>query len=129
MLVADIPVVFVIFLSLMALFLVIVLAVTSWYFNIWFQAFMSGVPISILEIIGMRLRRTNVNAVVRAVVMAKQGDAAVSCTDMEKAYLQGVNLEKVTLAFIEAKKEEIEITFDELVDTERQDRHAEKLRM
>jgi hypothetical protein len=48
---------------------------------------------------------------------------------MEKAYLQGVNLEKVTLALIEAKKQGVEITFDELVDAERHDRLAEKLRM
>lgn len=129
MLLADIPVVFVVFFSVMILFMVIVLAVMSWYFSIWFQAFMSGASISLFEIIGMRLRRTNAKAVVRAVIMAKQGGAAVSCNDMEKAYLQGVNLEKVTLAFIEAKKQGIELTFDELVDAERQDRLAEKLRM
>ena len=63
------------------------------------------------------------------VIMVKQGGAAVSCTDMEKAYLQGVDLEKVTLAIIEAKKQGIDVTFDELVDAERHDRLAEKLRM
>jgi uncharacterized protein YqfA (UPF0365 family) len=121
--------IFVVFLSLIVLFMVIVLAVMARYVNIWFQAFMSGVPISIFEIIGMRFRRTNVSAVVRALVMAKQGGVAVSCDEMEMVYLQGVNLEKVTLAAIEAKKQGIDITFDELVDAERQDRLAEKLKM
>lgn len=66
MLLADIPVVVVAVFAMMFLFAVIVLAVMFRYYSIWFQAFMSGAPISLFEIIGMRFRRTNVNAVVRA---------------------------------------------------------------
>jgi len=111
-----------------ALFVLIVLAVTIRYAGIWFRAFMSGAPISAIELIGMTFRRTNVSAVVRAVVMAKQGGVDVSYSDLERAYLQGVDLEKVTLAAIEAKKQGIEIAFDELVDAERRDRLSEKLK-
>ncbi len=121
--------VFIVFFSAIILVMVIMFAVMVRYVNIWFRAFMSGVQISILDIIGMRFRRTNVKAVVRAVIMARQAGVVVYCNEMERAYLQGVDLEKVTLAAIEAKKQGIDITFDELVDAERQDRLAEKLKM
>lgn len=120
--------VLIVFFSMMILFMVIMFAVIGHYGSIWFRAYMSGVPIRLLDIIGMKFRRTDTKAVVRALIMAKHAGAAVSCTDMEKAYLQGVDLEKVTLAFIEAKKQGLEISFNELVDAERQDRLAEKLK-
>ena len=38
----------------------------------WLQAFTSGVPLNAVEIIGMRFRKTDVKAVLRALVMARQ---------------------------------------------------------
>ena len=54
-------------------------------------------PISVLNIVGMRFRRIEVNVVVDALIMARQAGVAVSCRQMESAYLQGVDLEKLTL--------------------------------
>ena len=46
---------------------------------------------------------------------------------MEGAYLQGVDLEKITLALIHAKREGIEVTFQDLVQADLEDRLHEKL--
>ena len=46
---------------------------------------------------------------------------------LHSAYLQGVDLEKLTLAMIHAKKQGMETTFEELVAADLEDRLAEKL--
>jgi uncharacterized protein YqfA (UPF0365 family) len=79
-------------------------------------------------ILGMRLRRTDVNAVVSAMIAARQGGVSLSWQQVESAHLQGVDLEKVGLAMIEAKKRGMDITYQELVDAERQHRLEEKLK-
>ena len=50
-------------------------------------------------------------AVLRALVTATQAGVPVSSVEMERVSLQGVDLEKVTLAFLHAKKKGMEITF------------------
>jgi uncharacterized protein YqfA (UPF0365 family) len=112
------------------IFLLLALAVLFMMVKVfapWIRAFTSGVPLSVLQIIGMRLRKTDVQAVVRALIMANQAGVPVPSADMERAYLQGVDLEKVTLAFIQAKKKGMEITFQELVEAELDNRLQEKL--
>ena len=95
--------------------------------RLWLQARMSGVQITVLDLLGMRFRKTDVVRVVRALIMLRQAGATVSPREVERAYLMGVDLEKVTLAMIQAKKESIAITFQELVDAEMEDRLQEKL--
>jgi uncharacterized protein YqfA (UPF0365 family) len=77
--------------------------------------------------VGMKLRKTDVKAVLRALVMANQAGAPLSRVEVERAYLQGVDLEKVTLAFIQAKKENPGTTFKELVEADLDNRLSKKL--
>jgi len=114
-----------------AVFLMIFLAslyVMTRVFTPWLQSLMAGVPLSVLSIIGMRLRRTDVKAVVRALVMAHQAGAPLSVVEVERAYLQRVDLEKVVLAFIRAKKDGRDFTFEQLVEADLDKRLEEKLR-
>lgn len=110
-------------LGMLLLFALVLLAVVVRYANIWLQANMAGIPVNILEILGMTFRKVNANAVVQALIMAKQGGVTVSRIDLEMAYLRGVNVKKVVLAFIEAKKQGMEITFEELVAADQEERH------
>ena len=75
-----------------------------------------------IELVGMKLRQTNVSAVVRALIVAKQSGVTISPADMEAAWIQGVDLEKVTLAMIEAERQKMDLTFQDLVDAELHDR-------
>jgi uncharacterized protein YqfA (UPF0365 family) len=109
------------------LFLLITTALFAMFFSTWIQAFLSGVPLTILELIGMRLRQTDIKAVVRALIMARHGGVGIPSVEMEKAWAQGVDLEKVTLAIIEARKQNMDLTFQDLVDAEVEGRLAEKL--
>lgn len=109
------------------LFGAVCLIVSLRYFRVWMRGYMSGVPLTILQILGMEFRRTDVKAVLRALIMARQAGVAVSPREMEIAYLQGIDLEKITLAAIEAKRQNLEYTFQELVDADLKNRLREKL--
>jgi uncharacterized protein YqfA (UPF0365 family) len=100
-----------------------------WNVSPWMRAYMSGTPITIFDILGMRFRRIDVKAVLKALIMARQAGVALSCRQMQRAYLLGVDLEKLTLAMIHAKKEGMEVTFEELVESDLEDRLAEKLKL
>jgi uncharacterized protein YqfA (UPF0365 family) len=113
--------------------IVMVVAIVSIFFMFamtlfpWLQAYMSGTPVSMFSILGMQFRRIPVRTVVRFLIMAKQAGVSISCSEMESAYLQGVDLEKVTLAMIHAKREGKKFQFRELVEADLEDRLAEKL--
>ena len=93
----------------------------------WLQAFMSGTPVSLFSIIGMRFRKVPVKTVVIHLIMAKQAGVSISCNEMETAYLQGVDIEKITLAMIHAHREGGQFTFQELVDADLADKLDEKV--
>jgi uncharacterized protein YqfA (UPF0365 family) len=97
------------------------------FFSTWLKAFTSGTPVMILDLIGMRMRGTDFKAVVRALIVARQGDVIIPPAEIEKAWVQGVDLERVTLAIIQAKKDNMDVTFQELVDADLDDRLARLL--
>jgi len=99
-------------------------------FNLWFQAYMSGVGVPMVEILGMIFRKVDAKAVVKALIMAKQvAGVDLSREELERAYLQGADLDKLARAVIRAKEQNIEITFQELVEADRNDRLAEMINM
>jgi uncharacterized protein YqfA (UPF0365 family) len=95
--------------------------------RLWLRAVMAHANIAPSEILRMRLRKIDANAVVDAVIAARQGGVAVTSKEAERALLQGVDLRKITLAAIEARRQEMEISFQELVDADLSDQLAEKL--
>jgi len=108
-------------------FSLLVLLVFAFNFLPWLRALTSGTPVSLPAIIGMRLRRVPVGTVLRFLIMARHAGLDVSCREMESAYLQGADLEKLTLAMIKAKREGMDLSFQDLVEADLEDRLAEKL--
>jgi uncharacterized protein YqfA (UPF0365 family) len=112
----------------MLLVVLAVFLVAAFTLRLWLQAMMSGVPVSIFQIIGMRFRKTDANVVVRNLIAAKQAGVSLSCVDLERAYLQGCDVEKLTLAMIEANRRGLNLTFQEAIDAERHGRLQDKLK-
>jgi uncharacterized protein YqfA (UPF0365 family) len=106
---------------------VVLLVLFAKLFSRWLRAYLSGVPVPVLDMIGMRLRKTDVTAVVEATIAAKQAGVFVPWREMERAWALGIDLEKVTLAAVQAEKQNREFTFQELVDAELAGRLSEKL--
>ena len=65
----------------MLLFVLAAFMIAAFTLRLWLQAMLSGAPISIFQIIGMRLRKTNANVVVRNLIAAKQAGVSLSCVE------------------------------------------------
>jgi len=80
--------------------------------GLWFSALISGVRISLLQLILMRWRKVPPNVIVRAMIEAhKAGLSEIKRDELEAHYLAGGHVEKVVHALVSAAKANIELTF------------------
>lgn len=78
------------------------------FIALWFQAFVSGTPISLFNIIGMSLRKIPPRIIVNArIVSYKAGLKGITVSDLETHYLAGGRVENVVQAMIAADKANI----------------------
>ena len=88
------------------------------YGRIWLQAYMSGIDVSFISLIGMSLRRVNADAIVQAQVMAKQAGVNIAdgrgmnTASLEAHYLAGGNINRVVVAIIAANRAGIDLDFE-----------------
>ena len=97
-------------------FLLIVLAVIAFilviilgrFISLWFQALVSGTPISLFNIVGMSLRKIPPHIIVNAHINAfKAGLKQFNVADLETHYLAGGRVLDVVAALIAAEKANI----------------------
>jgi uncharacterized protein YqfA (UPF0365 family) len=86
-----------------------------WALRPWLRATMAGTQLTVFEIIGMKLRGVNVDAIVAAMFMARQSDVEVHQVDLQQADRAGIDVEKLTFAWIAAQRRQLPITFEQLV--------------
>ncbi|MCH8290071.1 flotillin-like protein FloA [Candidatus Poribacteria bacterium] len=79
--------------------------------GLWIAAWAAGVPISIMNLIGMRLRRVSPNIIVNAMISAHKAGLKTKTDDLEAHYLASGNVVKVVNALIAADKAKIELNF------------------
>ncbi len=80
--------------------------------GLWFSALISGVRISLLQLILMRWRKVPPNIIVRAMIEAhKAGLSEIKRDELEAHYLAGGHVEKVVHALVSAAKANIELNF------------------
>ena len=101
------------------LLLGLVMLVMFWnYLRLWFQAFVSNVPLNPLSLIGMSLRQVNPKTIIEAKITAMQAgvgtDPATGITTrrLEAHYLAGGNVPRVIRAIIAAHRADIDLDFD-----------------
>ncbi len=81
---------------------------------IWFNAIVSGVPVGIFELVGMRLRRAPVRIIVESLITArKAGLKEIQISDLETHYLAGGRVPSVIKALISADKANIDLAFQQ----------------
>lgn len=99
---------FYIVIILLAIAALIFLVVLGKYIKLWFQAFVSGTPISLFNIIGMSLRKIPPQVIVNARINSyKAGLKDVSVADLETHFLAGGRILEVVRAMIAADKANI----------------------
>jgi uncharacterized protein YqfA (UPF0365 family) len=81
------------------------------FISLWFQALVSGTPISLFNIVGMSLRKIPSRIIVNAYINAyKAGIKSMMVSDLETHYLAGGNVTNVVRAMIAADKANIPLT-------------------
>ncbi len=87
---------------------IVVLSILGKFISLWFQAFVSGTPIPLFNLIGMSLRKVPLRVVVNARInLFKAGLKQVSVSDLETHYLAGGHVSEVATAMIAADKANI----------------------
>lgn len=102
---------YIIFIALGVVALIILLYLVP--LNLWFQALVSGVRISLIQLIFMRWRKVPPSIIVRAMIEAhKAGLKHIKRDQLEAHYLAGGHVEKVVHALVSADKANIDLPFN-----------------
>ncbi|MCB1213291.1 MAG: flotillin-like protein FloA [Chlamydiia bacterium] len=92
----------------LAIAVIIVFSIVGRFISLWFQAFVSGTPISLFNIIGMSLRKIPPKIIVNArIVSYKAGLKNITVSDLETHYLAGGRVNNVVESMIAADKANI----------------------
>lgn len=82
------------------------------FIGLWFQAFVSGTPIPLFNIMGMGMRKIPPRTIVNAYInLHKAGIKGVTVADLETHYLAGGHLSNVVGAMIAADKANISLNW------------------
>lgn len=92
----------------LAIIALIILSILGKFLSLWFQAFVSGTPIPLFNIIGMSLRKIPPRLIVNARInLFKAGLKQISVADLETHYLAGGHITNLVEALIAADKANI----------------------
>ncbi|MEG1642591.1 MAG: flotillin-like protein FloA [Bacteroidales bacterium] len=101
--------------SFLLLIAAIILLIIFFYFVpflLWISAIASGVNISLLQLVLMRIRKVPPQIIVRAMIEAhKAGLQNITRDDLEAHYLAGGHIERVVHALVSASKANIDLGF------------------
>jgi len=93
----------------------IVVLVMAKYFSLWIQAKFSEAKVTLIDLIGMSLRKVNQNIIVRSKIMAIQAGLSekdgVTTRSLEAHYLAGGNVPNVVRALIAANRADIPLSY------------------
>lgn len=104
----DMSLVFYVVMFIIAIILIVILSILGKFISLWFQAFVSGTPIPLFNIIGMSLRKIPPRVIVNARInLFKAGLKDITVSDLETHYLAGGHITNVVEALIAADKANI----------------------
>ncbi len=90
---------------------VFLFALLIWSFlRLWLQAYFSRANVTIVELIGMKLRKVDAKTIVLSKITAVQAGLQLTTQDLESHYLAGGNVPKVVRALIAANRANIDLT-------------------
>jgi uncharacterized protein YqfA (UPF0365 family) len=79
--------------------------------GLWFRALVSGVHISLLQLIFMRWRKVPPGAIVQALIVGTKAGIELNRNELEAHYLAGGHVERVVNALVSASKANIDLSF------------------
>jgi len=100
-----------VFVALVALVALILLIFIGRFFMLWLQAFAAKASVTMLDLIGMSLRKVNPHVIVLSKIRAAQAGLSASTREMESHYLAGGRVPNVITALIAANRANIELSW------------------
>jgi uncharacterized protein YqfA (UPF0365 family) len=94
--------------TLLVLFIILVVVVVP--VNLWFTALVSGAPVSMSRLVGMRWRKVKVSMIVEAYIQAKKAGLDIDIDIMESHAMAKGDVLKVVRALISAHAANIELS-------------------
>ena len=93
--------------------ILVALVIVLWFFPValWFQALLSGVYVSLIQLILMRWRGVNPKTIVYALITGTKAGLTLHANELEAHYLAKGNVSKVVMALISANKANIALDF------------------
>jgi uncharacterized protein YqfA (UPF0365 family) len=105
--------------SLVVIFVVVALAVVALFVffsfvpvMLWISALASGVRISMITLVAMRLRRVVPSRIVNPLIKATKAGLGLTINQLESHYLAGGNVDRVVNALIAAQRANIPLGFE-----------------
>jgi uncharacterized protein YqfA (UPF0365 family) len=95
-----------------AVVLLSVVFIVGQFINLYIQALFSGARVSLLDLIGMRLRKVDLRTVVYSRIRAVKAGLEISTGQIETHYLSGGRVPQVISALIAAQGAKIPLTWD-----------------
>ena len=83
--------------------------IISQFVGLYIRSYVSGASVSLVDLIGMRLRKVNTLAIVNSRIQAHRAGLQISTAEMESHYLAGGNVQRVINAMIAATKANIDL--------------------
>ena len=80
--------------------------------GLWISAIAANVPVNIITLIGMRMRRVPPGKIVMPLIKANKAGLSVQVNQLEAHYLAGGNVDKVVDALIAAHRAQIPLPFE-----------------
>ncbi len=96
---------------LAGIFVLIMLSLFFFFMKVWVRAWMSGAYVSLLNLIGMKLRNVPPTLIVDARIRSVKAGMELTSDELEAHYLAGGDIINVVQALIAADKANIELTF------------------
>ena len=104
-----------VFITAIPLLIIILLL---WFFftivpvGLWISAIAAGVNVSIMTLVGMRLRRVPPSRIILPFIKAQKAGVETTIDKLEAHYLAGGNVDNVVDALIAAQRADIELSFE-----------------
>ncbi len=80
--------------------------------NVWFRSMASGAHVSMIRLVGMKMRKVDYKKVVDIYIVAQKAGLNISIVDIETHLMAGGNVEKVVDALIAAHSARLDLTLD-----------------
>ncbi|MFA7005715.1 MAG: flotillin-like protein FloA [Verrucomicrobiia bacterium] len=98
--------------GVLVVFALIAITLFLYFLNVWIRALAARAPVSIVSLIGMKLRRVPVGLIVDNRITAVKAGIDLTTDPLEAHYLAGGSVDQVVLALIATKKAGITLNWD-----------------